>query len=89
MSKISEWRELLKPIIIEQIDSLRMDYRLLENSILAEKESISKMKRTFLLIKEDGAKYQKYIRKIVNAHYVIVNLNHGRLCGKKLKNPNL
>ena len=54
MSKISEWRELLKPIIIEQIDSLRMDYRLLENSILAEKESISKMKRTFLLIKEDG-----------------------------------
>ena len=59
VSKISEWRELLKPIIIEQIDSLRMDYRLLENSILAEKESISKMKRTFLLIKEDGAKYQK------------------------------
>lgn len=43
VSKISEWRELLKPIIIEQIDSLRMDYRLLENSILAEKESISKM----------------------------------------------
>ncbi|RHR95288.1 hypothetical protein DWW20_19625, partial [Ruminococcus sp. AF14-5] len=58
VSKISEWRELLKPIIIEQIDSLRMDYRLLENSILAEKESISKMKRTFLLIKEDGVDCQ-------------------------------
>ena len=53
--------ELLKPIIIEQIDSLRMDYRLLENSILAEKESISKMKCNVPLIKEDGAKYQKYI----------------------------
>lgn len=82
LSKISEWRELLKPIIIEQIDSLRMDYRLLENSILAEKESISKMKRTFLLIKEDGAKYQKYIRNCECPLCHIVNLNHGRLCGK-------